>query len=704
MPSSVGVVSSGFDPVMSLSPALWLDAADTSTITASSGAVSEWRDKSGNSRHVSQATSSKQPSTGTRTQNGLNLIDFDGSDDLLVTGASAPNFASGITIFVVEIHDTFGTNDRGRIVDVTNGPVYYLYGIDGVNVQSFVTNQSGSNGRESTLYANTSGVFRQSSVRWWGATDTYTINHRSQRLPNNGSTIGTNASVASTSGQVIQIGGRASANDRNFDGAIGELIIFNRGLSLDEVQRVEQYLEAKWNSASPVSLQASLWLDASDASTLTLSGNAVSEWRDKSGNSRHVSQSTSGSRPTYGSNTLNGRHVLTFDGGDYLDGANTALVNGTDGTFSVFAVARTTTAASTTQSIIDSGNNVAQFLRIDNSAAESIVFYTNGNPVDDSSTSISSETYYVLSAICGTEDIEVWVNETTNGNTALFSSLKTNSNAFTVGAWTGDKSQKLTGDIAEIIIFPRTLYPYESAQIKNYLYNKWLPALTYSPSIWLDAADPATITSSSGAVSEWRDKSINGFHVSQATAIDQPLTGVNTLNGRNVIKFPDWQCFLKREVSTQIVNSTDGTYSAFAVARTNDSDNTYAQQIVDQGNEVSQFLRFAGTVQSIGWYYDSDPFFDESDTVTSGTYYYMSAVLSANNLEVFLNGVSNGGTALSGYFENGPHYFTVGAWTPTNADRLNGDIAEIIIYPNDLSTEERQDIEYYLSRKWGVGL
>lgn len=43
-----------------LQPALWLDAADQSTITIATGA-SEWRDKSGNNRHVFQATTSRQP-------------------------------------------------------------------------------------------------------------------------------------------------------------------------------------------------------------------------------------------------------------------------------------------------------------------------------------------------------------------------------------------------------------------------------------------------------------------------------------------------------------------------------------------------------------------------------------------------------------------------------------------------------------------
>ena len=71
-----------------LRPALWLDAADLSTITIATG-VSEWRDKSGNGRHASQATASLQPSLISSTPNGLNAILFDGSDDWMGTAAGS---------------------------------------------------------------------------------------------------------------------------------------------------------------------------------------------------------------------------------------------------------------------------------------------------------------------------------------------------------------------------------------------------------------------------------------------------------------------------------------------------------------------------------------------------------------------------------------------------------------------------------------
>jgi len=55
--------------------------------------------------------------------------------------------------------------------------------------------------------------------------------------------------------------------------------------------------EFTWNETvwNPSMIQTALWLDAADASTITESGGAVSQWDDKSGNNHHVIQATSAS-------------------------------------------------------------------------------------------------------------------------------------------------------------------------------------------------------------------------------------------------------------------------------------------------------------------------------------------------------------------------------------------------------------------------
>lgn len=84
------------------------------------------------------------------------------------------------------------------------------------------------------------------------------------------------------------------------------------------------------NFVSPMDMPGLLaWYDASDTSTLTLSGSKVTAWSDKSGNSYNLSQATDANRLTTGG-TVNSLNALTGDGGDFMNftSAKPALATG----------------------------------------------------------------------------------------------------------------------------------------------------------------------------------------------------------------------------------------------------------------------------------------------------------------------------------------------------------------------------------------
>jgi hypothetical protein len=81
------------------------------------------------------------------------------------------------------------------------------------------------------------------------------------------------------------------------------------------------------------------WWDAADSSTVTLNGTTVQSWGNKSGGPA-LAQGTAGAQPTYTAAGVNGRNVLTFDGGDVLTAtASYSTLNTT-----VFIVVRENTA------------------------------------------------------------------------------------------------------------------------------------------------------------------------------------------------------------------------------------------------------------------------------------------------------------------------------------------------------------------------
>jgi hypothetical protein len=65
---------------------------------------------------------------------------------------------------------------------------------------------------------------------------------------------------------------------------------------------------------TPAEITTELWLDADDASTITLNDGNVSQWDDKSGNNQHATQENATKQPTI--QTINGVNALRFDGTD----------------------------------------------------------------------------------------------------------------------------------------------------------------------------------------------------------------------------------------------------------------------------------------------------------------------------------------------------------------------------------------------------
>lgn len=91
------------------------------------------------------------------------------------------------------------------------------------------------------------------------------------------------------------------------------ILSLQRQLTCPRGQSLSRRFAQNWTPAALGSSLA-LWLDAADASTITLNGSTVSQWSDKSGKARHALQAVAANQPTYAATGLNGKPVLTFDG------------------------------------------------------------------------------------------------------------------------------------------------------------------------------------------------------------------------------------------------------------------------------------------------------------------------------------------------------------------------------------------------------
>jgi hypothetical protein len=123
-----------------------------------------------------------------------------------------------------------------------------------------------------------------------------------------------------------------------------------------------------WN---PAEISTEAWFDANDASTITESAGAVSQWDDKSGNVRNLINATGVQQPMTGIRTIGGLNALDADGVTQHLYNITNFAFPASGNFMVFAVAVVDSCSDRNQAIwawdddvdiqLDSAQNINEF-------------------------------------------------------------------------------------------------------------------------------------------------------------------------------------------------------------------------------------------------------------------------------------------------------------------------------------------------------
>ena len=222
IPGTSGLVQAAFSP-LDLSPVVWLDASDTSTITEVGGAVSQWDDKSGNGNDVVQATAALQPTTGTRTVNSLNVLDFT-SDALSVSYASSINQPG--YVFLVASFDSLPASTM-ILFDSNTGTRWQLY----KSTSNNWTMNGGSIVTGSAADTNVNVI----TATFDGASSSVYVNQVSK--------VSGDAGSSAMTGLVV---GAGAALGANHDGIIAEMIIVSGTLTAGEISDTESYLADKW--------------------------------------------------------------------------------------------------------------------------------------------------------------------------------------------------------------------------------------------------------------------------------------------------------------------------------------------------------------------------------------------------------------------------------------------------------------------------
>ena len=481
-----------FSPTSIAGCQLWLDGADQTTITGTT-TMTSWRDKSTNGYTANSFVNSvAYPSWVSNVQNGRGAVQYSAGN-----GTSIANFVLAQTMSIFMVY---------YLINTTNG-LFLEHGPDENASSGFYFYPPGGNN-----FAINSGT-GQIGVNFGNVAiaNTWQMIEGINPDPSNSNTMafyfnGTvKASGATQSGtttvtKTLYINGRGGANSVSYNAYLGELIIFNTALSATNRQTIESYLAQKWGMTSslpvghpgittpvytitaalprqkiymipktvftsflPTSITGcSLWLDAADLTSLTVSGGAVSQWNDKSGNANNATQSTSGNQPTSGSITQNGLNVLNLTS-KTMTYPTISLT-----TMTVFCVYRQLDFTSYRQPL-----SVGAFA----------FFYANGGTVGIGRLGVTDEvlanysTYGLTSSVYtiygGTVSISGSTTTNMYFNGTNVASNTVNSSGGVVRYEIGRSELTNSGYIAEVLLYNSVLSQTNRQTVESYLAQKW---------------------------------------------------------------------------------------------------------------------------------------------------------------------------------------------------------------------------------------
>jgi hypothetical protein len=707
---------------------MWLDAADATTVTLSGSNVTAWADKSGRGYSLTVpggGYTSPTYSNGVVTTTGSNALwstsNFEISGNTPVTlflvGSitSSADIGPGATLGLA-VGDA-GNRQSFGVITYQDSTRTFLFAPTTIEPDSFVILTPNISGQRYVLC----GFYTGSAVQ-----GTY-----------NGTLMSSQSTTLNLASRPFQIGMRNANTGTSSAGTICECVCYTGALSTTQRQQVEMYLADKWGLRGsmggvshphrfgppmilpPQISGCSLWLDAADATTLTLSGSNVTAWADKSGNGRNFTRGGTADRLTRV--TVNGNPVVYFNNDG---GSSNAWLTGSLPFASSSTFIQVLTPLSYSQSssfywawALNATGNYAPGFRSINYGTPDFQPYVTYVGNNNNGIAVTYETPYVsfTEFTGGGANTRYSINGTITPSSGTIASNTITPATFHIGGDGLVAAPSIFGRfyLSEFIVFSNTLTTLQRQQVEGYLAWKWglstrLPSPTtswlqvkraltpaFTPtqipgcSLWLDAADATTLTLSGSNVTAWSDKSGNGNNATTAT-------GTLTRSSNSIV-------FTGSQAMTTPLNSAMTTQTIFVVASADTSSYMdilgVAGTSIDNGlqviisNNYRQFVtRFGGTSVMTG------------GTVTQNTpFLYGVTYISGGNSFIYLNGSQTGSNTTAAAI-SGTGTVMLGAYRINSItdEFYNGRMNEVLVYNQVLSTSQRQRIEGYLAEKWGL--
>ncbi|MBP8042486.1 MAG: PKD domain-containing protein, partial [Bacteroidales bacterium] len=254
----------------------------------------------------------------------------------------------------------------------------------------------------------------------------------------------------------------------------------------------------------------SLWLRSD--TNVVLNGANVTQWNDCSGNNNNASQSIVVSQPMLVSDALNGLPVVRFDGvNDFIGGDTIPNIDTTS--ISVFVVANGAPGASANLYGMFNINAYTNGFCLDRQGWDGkLSIYNNGNIVYTPSGTLPNAgyNYKILEAVKKYNiETELFINGNSQASStnSLLNGPFTNAD-YVIGHSQTSYGEYFKGEIAEILVYKKSLNAVDRQSVENYLRMKYARKIDLGPDIAAYGFHPLTLNAHSGFTNYlWNDGS-----------------------------------------------------------------------------------------------------------------------------------------------------------------------------------------------------
>jgi len=649
---------------------LWLDAADDTVFSYSSGTVvSQWRDKSGLNNHVIQPTVANQPSRST-IKNSRKTVVFDGSNDNLYnTGNVFPSSTTNYTKIAVVYQTSTATtgnviSSKTATVGSSTAHAFYFSGTTYIKLWhdvDFVTSST-------ALNTNTLGIISGTYVNSTGLGSLYV----------NGTASGTGTAANRNIRQDIQIGGVIDCCF--FTGEICEVLVFSKVLSTTELKQVHTYLGQKWGILN------------TDRSIIDLSG-----FNDNG----LLGNGTTANMPLY---DYYNKGSFLFDGSnDYIVIPNSSSLKSTS-SLTVEAWVLISSSMNYYGAIVGKGvsDTNEEYCLLVHYVNNKVYFDvgSGGGPYVDASYTFALNTWYHISVThlraSGSSDIKIYINGSQVSGTVVnpTNAVNDNTDNVTIGSRFTTPTSIWNGKIGSVKIYNRNLSATEVAQNYEAQKSKFATTIIQQGLVLnLDAGNPYSYA---GAGTTWYDVSGIG---NNGTLTNGPT--YSRTNDGNIV-FDGTDDYVSIPSNNNFNNGNNITVEAWVLC-TNWSSYTHPM-IVAKGINVEWILwksNDVGYVGKLGWRGAGTAY--TTTSLPNNTWVQCVGSIGSAGQKVYLNGVLES-TVGNTTFTSGNVNVTIAAGLVTGspANLLGANVAITRIYNTQLT--DAQVLQNYNATKGRFGL